>query len=794
LDWVSDFVDLSDLTPERIADQLTLSTAEVEGFEVLRRAVDGVFVGEIVALEPVPAAFEAAKLHVVEVDCGSRRYTSVCGAPNLRVGMKAPFAPPGTTLANGVRIEVSELAGRRSEGVLCSAMELGMSRWHEVVLECPGTIANGTPLAAHVPAQDVILEIDNKSLTHRPDLWGHYGIARELAAVFRRPLKPLPVADLGRFDALPAYPLSVEDFDACPCYGCLEFRVAAAAPSPLIVQRRLHALGQRTFGLLVDLTNYVMWELAQPTHAFDGDTVRAIRVAPMGRHGTFTTLDGQQRAMLPDDLLIWNQREPVALAGVMGGLASEVRPTTTRVLLESANFKASRIRRTSVRLDLRTESAQRFEKSQPPAHVKLGIARILHLVEQSGAQPEVTSRFTVAGDLKDAYRPLTMPRAALRAMAGKDLPDDEVLAILHALDFQARFDGEQLCVGIPPHRSEKDISIPADIAEEVLRIYGYGRIEPRMPAVPIEPVYVETALRLEHKARRLLAGGHGFIEVQSYGWFDDVWLAQLGYTPRRTLELRNPSAQQNHSLRTTLVPNLLALVRPNRAHRDAFRLFELGRVYWEGDHGKAVEQTRLAGISFQQAGYPPLEEHFRAIKGAIEDLGRLLGCGPLGFEAGGPGEAPWQMPGHFASIRRGDRAVGALGVLAGKILETVAQEGQVVWFELSMEALDGSIYPELKYVPAPVYPGSWQDFSLVWDIAEGFAALEARLNRFAHPLVVRREFVTVYKGKGLAPGKGSYSFRYWLGAPDHTLSSGEIEQFRSAFLAFLAAEGVPLRG
>ncbi|MGQ9575028.1 MAG: phenylalanine--tRNA ligase subunit beta [Thermoguttaceae bacterium] len=798
LDWISDFVDLTGIEPEILADRLTLCTAEVEGVEVLRRAVEGVLIGQVLSVKPVGQQEgghpEASRLCLAAVDCGGRRFATVCGAPNLRVGMKAPFALPGATLAGGMTVRPSEVSGRPSEGVLCSAMELGLSRWHEGVLECPADLPTGTPLSAYIPATDVLIEIDNKSLTHRPDLWGHYGFARELSAIFARPLRALPVADLALYEDLPAYPLAVEATEDCPCYGCLEFRVPAGLPSPLAIQRRLHALGQRTYNLIVDVTNYVMLELGQPTHAFDGDLVRGIRVAPMGRHGTFTTLDGQQRDLLPEDLLIWNHQEPVALAGVMGGLQSEVRPTTTRVLLESANFKASRIRRTSVRLDLRTDAAQRFEKGQPPANVKLAVGRILRLIQEAGAKPEVLSRFTVAGQLKEGYRPLVFSRHLLRTMAGQDIPDAEVESILGRLGFQARFDAAgQLHVGIPPHRSERDISIPPDVVEEVLRIYGYGRIEPRMPQMRIEPLVVDKSLRMEHKVRRLLAIGHRFVEVHNYGWFDQRWLEQLGFEPERALVLRNPTAQQNRLLRTALLPNLLALVGPNRVHRESFRLFELGRVYALADDGGCLETTRLAGVSFHQAAHPTIEEHFRAVKGVLEDLACVVGCGPLRFEPRPTGTAPWELPHQWAAIRLGDRQVGGLGALSGPILRTVAEHGQVVWFELGLDELDGSLYPQLRYAPPPVYPGSWQDFSLIWEAAQGYAALEARLDRFSHPLLVRREFLYVYHGKGLRPGQGSYTFRYWIGASDHTLSGQEINQFRASLLAFLAQEGIPLR-
>jgi phenylalanyl-tRNA synthetase beta chain len=831
LDWISDFVDLSGIAPETIADRLTLATAEVEGFEILRRSVAGVVIGEVVEVQPIasgsPADPETSNLTAVTVDCGQNRYQTVCGAPNVRVGMKAPFAPAGVRLAGGVTIQSVELAGRPSKGVLCSPRELGLSHWHEGLLECPGWLESGSPLEQQIPAEDVIFEIDNKSLTHRPDLWGHYGFARELAAIFGRTLRPLEMLDLSIYDDLPSYPLDIEDYDGCPCYGCIEFAVEAGQPSPLVIQRRLHALGQRTYNLMVDLTNYVMWELGQPTHAFDADRVHAIRVARMGQEGTFVTLDGQERKMKADDLLIWNEEQPVALAGIMGGLYSEVEPQTSRVLLESANFKASRIRRTSVRLDLPSESARRFEKSQPPVNVKLAIARMLQLISDAEVPFEVASALTYDGDLKEGCRTLVLEPAVLERLAGAELPPGEALGILQSLGFEAHENPDgRLEVGIPPHRSEKDLSIPADIVEEVLRIYGYGKIRPQLPVAPLEPPRTNEPLRRQHRARRLLAGAHGFHEVQNYAWTDDLWLAKLGFTPSQPIEIENPPAKEKRLLRTTLLPNLLALVPQNRPNRDSFRLFELGRAYWlsqgETPGGRErhqpeaqardttasdatpslacasglcrTEKTRLAGVSFQQAGQPSLEEHFRAIKGVIEDLALATGMGRFAFLPSPGGDVPWQVPYHWVSIRCGDRELGGLGVLAGKIQEVVVPEGgQVVWFELEMDQIDGPIYPAIRHQPVPIYPLSWQDFSLVWDVARGYSALEERLAAFAHPLVRNREFVYAYKGKGLPPGKGSYTYRFWIGAADHTLATEEIEHFRATLLAFLEAEQIPLR-
>jgi len=794
LDWLSDFVDLDGLEPDRIADRLTMCTAEVESWHRIKRAVHGIVVGEIIEVEPVAQTGDTL-LRKTQVDCGNRRFVTVCGAANCRVGLKSAFAPPGVHLADGQPVEVVELAGHRSEGILCSAKELGWSRWHEGIVELPDHLATGTPLAELIPEEDILLEIDNKSLTHRPDLWGHYAFARELAAIFRRPLRPLPLADLSQFDSLPPVDLVVEDLENCPCYGCLAITVRAGQPSPLVIQRRLHALGQRTFNLMVDLTNYVMGEIAQPMHAFDGDLVREIRVAPLGRHGQFVTLDGQTRELLPEDLLIWDGKKPVALAGVMGGLETEVRPETKRILLESANFKASRIRRTSVRLDLRTESAQRYEKSQPPVNVKIGVARLVQLLQEATSDFQVTSRFTVGGDLAERDRPLELAPGTLEKLAGTSIPLEEAVAILERLGFRAEvFADGRLQVGIPPFRSSKDISIPADIVEEVLRIYGYDNIPAKMPTFPLRPLRRNDQLRLEHRARRLLAAGHGFCEVQTYAWMDDRLLGQLGFEPKNCMVVRNPIAQHSRLLRTTLIPNLLGLVERNRANREEFRLFEIGKVYRLASGGACDERTSLGGISFSTAERRDIQQHFLSVKGALQDLGKLFGGEPLRFRKLVQGQAPWQLADRCLQILQGDRVLGEMGVLEGEIVEAVAPGGgQIVWFELCLDNFLGIIWPAPRYVMPPEFPGSRQDFSLLWNPAEGFAALEAELDQFQHPLILRREFLYVFTGRGLPEGKASYSFRYWIGLADRTITSEDIEGFRQAFLRFLGSRQIILR-
>jgi phenylalanyl-tRNA synthetase beta chain len=805
LDWISEYVDLSGLDVKDIANRLTLASAEVEGTKEIRRCVKGVLIGEIQNVEKL-----SGKLTFCTVDCGTKTYTTVCGAPNVRIGLKVPFAPAGTMLANNVTITEDERSGKVSQGILCSAAELGMSAWHEIVLECPAGIKNGTPLEQYIPETDTLIEIDNKSLTHRPDLWGHYGFAREFSAVFGRELKPLPQFDLMQFDSLPPYPLKNEDGENCPCYGCIEFQTCGTVPSPLFIQRRLHALGMRSYNLLVDVTNYVNWETAQPTHAFDAEKLGGIVVKTAGKETDFETLDGKIRRILPEDLLIWGSQSadgssyrPVALAGIMGGLETEVTETTTKLLLESANFKAARIRRTSGRLDLRTDASQRYEKSQPPSSVQTGVARILKLIEDSGADLKVLSRFTLGGDLQDAVRCIEIPAERLEELAGIKLPQERITEILSSLGFSAEWKqasaagSRTLIAGVPPHRSRKDISIPEDIVEEVLRVFGYDNIPPVMPPVLLKPLFSEKSLKAETKIRRVLTAAHNFLETHNYIWFNDNWLKQIDYEPDETLVLKNPTSPETSRLRTTLIPNLLALIPKNRPYYQEFRLFECGRIFLPtGKNRECNERHAFAGIAFQSAG--ALDELMLSVKSALSAALTAAGLATVRYvDKAQASAAPWQSGGDWMGVTADGKDYGCFGVLPKEMLKRVCPEGgHVVWFEMDTEKIfrdDRNDAEGEKFADPPRYPLSRMDFSLIWREEDGFDKLESVLDGFVHPLVIRREFVVLYKGKTLEKGTASYSFRYWIGSADRTLSGGEIESFHSGFITFIKNKGIALR-
>ena len=785
VDWLSDFVDLSGIQEDELSDTLTIRTAEVEGVERVSRRIAGGVVGEIVRAEPFDAG--GKQRFAVTVDVGGRTYETVCGAPNVRVGMKASFAVAGTTLQNGEEVAFATLYSRRSEGVLCAPGEIGLGTTKDGILEVPPSVANGTPLTSLLPDSDTIIEIDNKSLTHRPDLWGHYGFAREFAAIFKRKLLPYFTDPLPTTGA--AIAIAVEDAGDCPLYSALGFSVAQNPVSSLRVQSRLLTLGHTPINTLVDVTNVVQFELGQPTHAFDARSLANIRVARAGSARSFTTLDGKVWPLQADDLLIWNGDEPVALAGIMGGLDSRILPDTRSLVLESANFRASRVRGTSVRLGLRTDSSLRFEKKPPPVYARIAAGRILRHLREAGVEPQATTRYTVQGEFHDAPRTISLAPGWLARRAGIPLDHPTVTGILTSIGLGCEVTPEGgYTVTVPSFRSAADLSIPEDISEEVFRLYGYDNFTPCSPAGPLAPVPPHTETRCHHRARRILSEGHRFVEVQTYGWHADDALKFLGYEPARPLSIRNPIGANHGRMRDTLVPNLLSAAQQNRNVDEVFRLYELGRIFWIDAEGHKREANQLAGVLVDQSGATP-EATLRRARAAIDDVVMASGVGPAAYTPCESG-APWQRRGRSLSVELSGESLGHLGVLPEALAGKLLNSGHLVWFALATLPLEVEAYPTVKHVSPAQFPGSWQDFTFSWPVGDGYAALTTALDAFSHALIEERQFVTVYQPKGSLTA--NYSVRYLLRVADRTPTQGDLDDFRSKFLTFLGARGLGL--
>ncbi|WP_372422075.1 phenylalanine--tRNA ligase subunit beta [Salinarimonas chemoclinalis] len=788
LNWLSDWIDLDGLSPEQIAERLTVSCAEVEGLVHETRPTDRAVAARVLSVEP--GADGGSRLSL-DLGGGARAQATSRGR-GVAVGDVVVLAREGFSRPDGAA---------RAPDALVSFADLGLGEDDAPIL-CPRDAAPGTPLSEWIPARDTLVEIDNKSITHRPDLWGHHGFARELGAILRRPLAPLDLADLARLGDLPEVPLANEGGADCEVLTALALDVEEQPRTPLLVQARLARLGVRPMGLLVDAGNYVMLEMGQPTHAYDRDRVGSLAVRPAGALATFVTLDGRERTLAPEDLMVFDGAVPVGIAGIMGGRDSAIGAGTRRVVVEAAQFRAARVRRTAARLGLRTEASQRFEKSLPPAFATVAQARILRVLEAWGAAPRAASRLGVRGEPGLGIRRIAMPAAEIARTAGADIPDSEIDRILGALGFEVAREGEVLEVGVPPHRSRQDIGLPIDVVEEVLRVHGYANVAPQLPRARIAPVDPNPDQVRQRRIRRLLSFGQGWAEVQTYLWTDDAWLREIGYDPQGVLRLRNPIAPDKGRLRTTLVPNLLKVAGDNAGHHADVAVYEIGRVVLAGAPPHA-EVERIAGVSLRAGRDDGLEAHYREVKGAVERIVAATGRGALRtipIEEPDPG-LPWQLPDLAAELADDTGPIGTIGVLHGPIRDRVAPGRQIVWFELALDRLTRESYPTGRFEAFSEYPGSTQDFSVLWRPERGWGALEQVLDGFAHPLVARRELVQTYRGKGLekglekglAPGTQSYTIRYTLADRDRTLDGEDLERFRGAFLAFLETRDVALR-
>jgi len=644
LNWLRDHVDIDEKTAERLPELLTMSTAEVETVEHKGTEVKGVVAGKIVSMSDHP---QSEKLKVILVDTGSGLVQSVCGAPNVRPGIMVPFALPGGTLPGVPRVESATVAGVSSDGIACSPRELGIGESHEGVLELTDDCSPGDDVARLLKLQDTVIEIDNKSLTHRPDLWGHYGFAREIAALTGQPLKPLHMSPMDDLTSQrPVVTVTIDDPEKCLRYCALGIGAIDTRPSPGWLQTRLAYVGMRPINLIVDLTNYVMLEIGQPMHAFDGNMIDHVRVMTFGQvraagyqSSTFATLDGIPREIPDSTLMICNKFHPVAIAGIMGGENSEVAQSTTSILLESATFDAVSVRRSAAALGLRTEASMRFEKSQDTNLSLTGIRRFLYLIRE--VIPEANVYSGLADEKPRPTKPLTLTIDSnyVAKYAGVSIPSERVESILCSLGFEVtRRQGPSDSSGdkgtivwdvvVPTYRATKDITLRVDLIEEIARVYGYDNIEPQSKVVTLSPVRQDRHIDLHYRIKQTLATSFGMSEVHTYSWYDKEWNRAIGHEGEHCLKIINPGISKHDTLRRHLVPNLLATTRRNEGFYDEFRLFEVGSVY----HPVTKPDGQSAsGCSVVKGGNlpSPLQTYIN-----MQDRGQLVGNTPPANKSG----------------------------------------------------------------------------------------------------------------------------------------------------------------
>ena len=575
MNWISDFVDLSGLDKLDLIHKFSLSTAEVENDIFFKGSdVSGVVVAEIKSVEDHP---NSKKLHLLKVDAGEAELTDVvCGAPNVRVGMKTAFAKVGAKIGE-ITIEPRPLAGYMSCGMCCSEHEIGISDDHSGIMEITDEVPNGTDLKDIYEIDDIVFEVDNKSLTNRPDLWGHYGIAREFAALAGRPLKPLDVEDLSVYDDMQKVDLKIED-PLCYRYSCLQVENITRSVSPVNMRIRLYYCGMRAINFLADLTNYLMLEMGQPMHAFDSRKVGAIRIKRFDKPFVFKTLDGVDRNVDENTLMICNGDIPVAIAGIMGGLDSEIVEDTTTLTLESATFDAASIRKSTVRLAHRTDASMRYEKSLDPELTVPAIARFLNLLKKYDNGVKVVSALTDEYAFRYDTVELSFTKSFVDRYTGIEIDNDTIVKTLQSLGFKVKLDGDTFDVVVPSWRATKDVTMNADIIEEITRIYGYDNFEIHTTRSPLYPVRMDEVKRNEEKIKDILVKRYSLHELHSYVWAYYDELKDLGIEVEDNIKLANATNPNIETIRNSMIPTQLCQVKTNVGYSPEFGIFEIGRV------------------------------------------------------------------------------------------------------------------------------------------------------------------------------------------------------------------------
>lgn len=775
--WLRDLVPSLQTEPAELERLITMKTAECEGAEPFGAHFAQVRAVRVESVEPLPKG----KNKSVDIDTGSGVRRVVCGAPNVRPGMLAAWVPPGTTLGDKL-IGRAAIEGVESEGMLASGAELGINRDAAGLLEVDGA-AVGSSLPGVEP--DVVIEIDNKSLTHRPDLWGHIGMAREVAAItggtLSDPVDPrlLPAAD-------PVVDVSIEDFALCSRFTALRIENVRVAPSPLWLQARLESIGLNPINNIVDVTSYVLAELPQPMHAYDADKLQGgIRVRRAIAGETIPALNGPSYNLSTSDLVIADDSGPVGVAGVIGGAATAISTGTTRIVLESANFQASSVRLTSARHKLRTDASVRFEKALDPENTLRGLARAVQLLRMLCPEMKVVGGVTDIHSASTASPVIELPVPFVQRKLGKDVSEEQVTAILRALGFAvAEAAPGLLIVNVPTWRATKDISNKQDLVEEIGRMVGYGEITPVAPLVACLPP-PSNPMRLYLRQVRTNLAAQGFAEVHNYSFINEAALRRFDMDPACHIAVRNPIASELTHLRRSLLPGLFENVIANVRHFQEFRLFEIGReIHPLHAPGLPREVTHCAGVL--HSAHADEEDFFEGKR----VLGTVFpGCRLAATEA-----RSYEHPARTARIDWLDVEIGRLFEIHPSLLQAEGIVGRSIFFDIDLDlARQVSETRIIRFTPLRRYPSSGFDLSVVADLREPVAAIESLLTKFAGQDLVLLDFVRQYAGPPLPEGRKSVSYHLEIGALDHTLAAEEVTAIRNRIIDGMREHDYELR-
>ncbi len=806
LNWIKDFVKIpDDMDLSKLAYDLTMSTVEVEGAESLAKRFDKIIVGEIKEVLPHP---NADKLRVCKVDIGEEIKDIVCGGSNLEPGMKVVVACPGAMVrwhgeGEPVEIKNAKLRGVASFGMICAAVEVGLDDLfpahddHEIMDVTSFDAPAGTPIAKALDLDDIILEIDNKSMTNRPDLWGHYGIAREIAALY-----DLDLVEFDKYVAgeLPEYDVRILDSDRCPRFIGAKVEGLSVKPSPFKMQSRIWRVGMRPINALVDITNYVMLATGQPTHVYDSNhIIDHIEVRRANEGEKLQLLNDKDLALSTDDLVIADGQGAVGLAGVMGGGKDSVLPETESVIFECANFESRGIRRTALRYDNRTEASSRYEKAVDPERCDQAVSLAMKLFSELYPEMKVTA-------YKDLYvkklekKEIDVELEWLDRRLGMRIPQDVVAKKLGIMGYEVTFTEDKMHIVVPTWRSTGDVSIKADIMEEVARMYGYENFQPTSITTTFDGAINQLEVDLVRRIKEYLAFRCNMQEIFTYPWMTDEFVHAIMPSTDGILALATPPSPNESYVRCSLLPNICKAIVKNERNFDEFDIFEEAQIFLDSDYTENYKGEKLPcqkkhlGCAFVGKS-DNVAELFRRAKGVIGVMPRYTHMEALTFEKR---EKPyWADETVWLNICLDGVKIGDLALLSKKsALACGIKVLSAVLVELDMDALKPLKSRTNRYTRLPEFPMNEYDLSVLVDTSvkwdDIYGAIMAK--KSDDSLLKEVKFVDEYTGKQIPQGKKSVTIRLIIGSGEKTLTGAEIESVaKSATKKLTKALGVEIR-
>jgi len=797
--WIKKFVDLSGLDLQKLSEEITLKSSEIEQVLFQADAFNNMVVGEVVAMEKHP---DADKLNIVETNVGDETLKIVCGGSNVKVGMKVAVAKLGAKVkwhGEGELVEMKrvKIRGIESLGMICAASEIGVTGGDEPadgILDISHmNVKAGDELADVFEKNDVIIEVDNKTITHRPDMWGHYGFAREIAAIVKRKFEPKKIkVEYPKVDK--NLDIRVENSRLCKRYCAVAIDGIKIGPSPEWLAEKLRVLGHAPHNNIVDITNYVMLELGQPMHAFDRAKTGDVIVVRNAKNGEkIKTLKDEDKELSEEMLVIANEKEAIAVAGVIGGDSSKVDDETTSIILESASFDAVSVRKTSTKIGVRTDSVQRFEKSLDPHFAKQALDRAVELILEICPNAKIVSSVSDIVNFEDKDLILDFDIERAKRKIGIEISKDEIVRILSDLEFEVQSEkGDVLTVKVPSFRATKDIEIEDDLVEEIARMYGYENIKGVLPLLPTKLPVVNVERKIKHKARELFSYAYGFDEVNNYSFYGKDDLEKCLMPDEGHLKLQNYLSNEQTHLRTTFVPNLLKNLQFNRKNYANIRIYEFGHTYKEIGEFYPLEDKYLSGaLYFGTEKDHPFYEAKAVVDGFFENF-HVKGLKKVYEIVDVPYAHPKQAVTYMTHSGQTVAKVFGLHPLVSQ--NYGFKKAKIAMFEINFTEAVKLMSAKKKYKKISKFPGVKLDVSVVVDEKMMVEDLENAILKANKALIKEVELFDIYQGENMETGKKSVAFKVLLMDEKRTLTDEDLSGTQEKIFKNLEVMGGIIRG